>query len=277
MGVPATRIDEINKYLTYETLYELYTIQGYSAYYISKHYFKPNFICSVNVVINRLKYYNIATRNIYESAKMPKRNNLCKQTCFEKYGVENISHVADIKNKKELSALNKYGVKNVFQSEIIKAKSKETMYNNYGVYSPCFLSHRSQNGFRSKPHIILENILDELNIKYLSDIRKPIFSKFNQDLKREYSPCPDLILPEVKIIIECYGNYWHCNPILYSCDDIVYKYEGSINCNDIWNFDKIRKEHLESFGYKVIIFWEEDINKNPIKIKEIINEYCKNI
>lgn len=54
-------------------------------------------------------------------------------TCLDKYGVDNISQLENIKEKKKETTMENYGVKNPFQSEMIKEKSKETLIQKYGV------------------------------------------------------------------------------------------------------------------------------------------------
>lgn len=62
-----------------------------------------------------------------------------KLATLEKHGVENISQVGDVKEKKKLLALKKYGVENVFMSSEIKDKTKKTNLEKYGC------EHNMQN------------------------------------------------------------------------------------------------------------------------------------
>jgi len=76
-----------------------------------------------------------------------------KMTCNEKYGVDNVSQLKNVKDKKKETLYTnyntynildlsketikeKYGVDNVFQSEIIKEKIKKTNLEKYGVENP---------------------------------------------------------------------------------------------------------------------------------------------
>jgi len=59
-----------------------------------------------------------------------------KQTCINKYDVENPSQVEKIKEKKKNAFLKHYGVENPFQSEEIKEKMKQTNLKNLGVEYP---------------------------------------------------------------------------------------------------------------------------------------------
>ena len=56
-----------------------------------------------------------------------------KNIIKEKYGVDNVSMLEEIKIKKEKTCIKHFGVKNPFQSSEIKNKIKETMIQKYGV------------------------------------------------------------------------------------------------------------------------------------------------
>jgi hypothetical protein len=56
-----------------------------------------------------------------------------KNTCLQKYGVENVFNSNDIKNKIKQTNLEKYGVEHSTQSEIVKNKVKQTCLQKYGV------------------------------------------------------------------------------------------------------------------------------------------------
>ena len=80
---------------------------------------------------------------------------------------------------------------------------------------------------------------------------------------------------EKKIIVEIYGDYWHCNPKFYSADDKI-KFPGR-ECvvKEIWKKDKRRVKKLENLGYRVIIIWENDIRYHLKDVKEVLrNVYC---
>jgi len=80
------------------------------------------------------------------------------------------------------------------------------------------------------------------------------------------------------IILECNGDYWHCNPKKYSKDYIHAKIRKT--AKQIWEHDLLRKTQLENNGFVVITTWEDDWNNDSdffknLKIK-IDNEICKN-
>ena len=107
--------------------------------------------------------------------------------------------------------------------------------------------------YKSPNEVIVENILKELDIKYCFQKR------INVDKNKFY--LADFVLENTNVILEAQGDYWHGNPK-------VFKNPSDIQLEKIAN-DKIRKEKLESIGYKVVYLWEYDLKNNY--------EYCKKL
>lgn len=71
-----------------------------------------------------LKLRNIKQRIISESAQKISQEKI-KQTCIEKYGVENVSQLKEIKQKKEQTFTNHYGVDNIWKLQGYNKKCAE--------------------------------------------------------------------------------------------------------------------------------------------------------
>jgi hypothetical protein len=108
---------------------------------------------------------------------------------------------------------------------------------------------------------LLENkfklMLDSLNIKY-------IHSYFVSDIKKVY----DFYIPDYSIFIEVDGNFYHCNPKFYN-SPVCRTQE--INIEN----DKLKNQWASDNGYKLLRFWEDDINNNLSKVKNILLESLK--
>lgn len=63
-------------------------------------------------------------------------NNKSKETFLNKYGVDNPSKSKEVKYKKEQTNKNRWGVSNPFQSDLIKDKIRKTNLEKYGYYHP---------------------------------------------------------------------------------------------------------------------------------------------
>lgn len=107
----------------------------------------------------------------------------------------------------------------------------------------------------SKLEKTFANILDLLDIKY-----KQFF--YAKDIKAFY----DFYLPEYNVIIEVDGDFWHCNP---DSKHNMPKYETQKR-NLIK--DSIKSQWAIDNGYKLLRFWENDINNNIKQVKQILLE-----
>jgi very-short-patch-repair endonuclease len=103
------------------------------------------------------------------------------------------------------------------------------------------------------------SVLHSMNLPYES--QTPI-NNYNVDF-----------LIDGKYIIECYGDYWHCNPSRYAAD--YYNRGKKKTAAEIWKRDEQRKRELECMGYKVLYFWEHEINNNIKDIKAALKRYIK--
>ena len=223
-------------------------------------------------LLNFCKNNNIKLKNLKESANSSRVRNKYVKTVNERYGVDNVSQSIIIKNKKEETCFKEYGVINPFQIFEVKEKSKKTMLEKYGVENAGNIPNIERNNGRiSKIHRKVSDYLTILNIDHDNEIGI-IFKKYNELLKRFYSPVVDIFIEEKNVVIEIYGDRWHCNPNMYYAEDIVQLWNGNSTAEQIWVYDKSRIQQIESFGMKVIILWENDINKNFDNVKSILDK-----
>jgi len=98
-------------------------------------------------------------------------------------------------------------------------------------------------------------ILDNLNIKY-----QQFF--YAKSIKAFY----DFYLPIFNLIIEVDGDFWHCNPNT--------KYSEPIYETQIKNLkrDQEKNKWASDNNYKLLRFWEYDINNNVSQIVETLKK-----
>lgn len=121
---------------------------------------------------------------------------------------------------------------------------------------------------------IINNILDKNNISYIEEY------KYVNEIEK--NGALDFYIPELKIVIEYYGDYWHCNPKFYN-ENYYHKIMKRF-AYEIWEKDKTRIDYLFNHEFKknitILIIWEsskiieEQLLKmlNKIKNKNIITE-----
>lgn len=86
---------------------------------------------------------------------------------------------------------------------------------------------------------------------------------------------PDEINHELKIIVEFYGDFWHCNPKKYK-DPQLYITQLGRTVGEQWKRDRKRLSCFYRNGYSVIIVWDRDFTRHTQKyIERIKNEIDK--
>jgi len=99
--------------------------------------------------------------------------------------------------------------------------------------------------------IKIENLLIELDIKYEKQYRisKWVF---------------DFYLIDLNTIIECQGDYWHANPLLFE--------ESKLNNIQLKNIDRDKRKRLfiEENEINTIFLWENEIHSNIKGIKKML-------
>lgn len=78
----------------------------------------------------------------------------------------------------------------------------------------------------------------------------------------------DVVLEVKKIVIEYFGDYWHCNPNRFAAQD----YNKRLHCTASvrWQKDELKKTYFENLGFTYIVVWESDWKNNKETVKEKI-------
>jgi len=112
---------------------------------------------------------------------------------------------------------------------------------------------------RSMLEIRFETFLETLDIKYKHS--------YYVNTKNHHFIF-DFYIPKYNILIEIDGDFWHCNPKTHT--NPVCKTQ-EINIKN----DQIKSEWAQENGYKLLRFWEDDINNNIKQVKQILLENLK--
>ena len=103
--------------------------------------------------------------------------------------------------------------------------------------------------------------------------------KLNIEFVIHYSVYPicevDIFIPSLNLIIECDGDYFHCNPKKYSADFIRFPESSKkMTAKMIWEKDNFRTQQLLKKGFKVLRLWESDIRKMSLdQFEKILSKY----
>ena len=117
--------------------------------------------------------------------------------------------------------------------------------------------------------ILCNNIINDI-IKIEHNLLYGKHEKFiyDKEYKRAYKY--DITKPSTKKIIEVNGIYWHCKPSLYE-SSYIHKIR-KMTAENIWEFDKRKRNIAEKYGYTVLVIWEDEYYNDP---QLIINRCLK--
>ena len=140
------------------------------------------------------------------------------------------------------------------------------------------LSQETKEKMRQKRFIQIFPVKDtkiELKIQdFLTALKIEFLTHKYMNIKSSYQ-C-DILIPQQKgipqkTIIECDGDFFHCNPNKYSEDYIRFpNSKEKITAKEIWKRDDDRTKELLQKGFKVLRLWEfkiKDMNLNDFKQK----------
>jgi len=138
-------------------------------------------------------------------------------------------------------------------SDETKEKMSKTAINKWETGD---IGKRSYN--QSKLETLFEILLDNLDLIYIR-------SYYAKEIKAFY----DFYLPKFNIIIEVDGDFWHSNPMKYK--------DGPISKCQIKNYDrdKVKNQWAKDNGYKMLRFWEYDINNNRQQVIQTLLDHLK--
>jgi len=182
---------------------------------------------------------------------------------------------------------------NMCKKEIKKTSNNKSVlcrnyYNNNTHCKPCSLKLQigSGNPFFGKKHTKQslnliskkisenppkQNSVSKLEKKLLKEIKdRNIMAKGTVSIDKFVC---DIFIEKYNLIIEFFGDYWHCNPIKYQPN--YYHPHKKKTAQEIWNDDKIRIDYLKNLGYNLEILWEYEFSDFK-KLNKILKKYVKN-
>lgn len=81
----------------------------------------------------------------------------------------------------------------------------------------------------------------------------------------------DVYVPDLNLVVEVNGDYWHLNPVLYK--ECYFDNSRNILASDLWKEDEKKLETAVSLGYKTAVIWEKDVISLGVEnaVNKIIN------
>ncbi|MBW3545403.1 MAG: DUF559 domain-containing protein [Bacteroidetes bacterium] len=117
-----------------------------------------------------------------------------------------------------------------------------------------FKAYRKQQK-ETKPERNFRDVLNEVNIPFKAqhNVKGFLF---------------DFYIPDENLLIEVDGDYWHGNPEKFPDPSSMQRKNR--------RRDRLKTKVAREQGYRVVRFWESDINANPSDVKSQLLEQFKN-
>lgn len=230
-------------------------------------------LCNTETKITS-KSPTVACRNYFNSIKY---NRLCKKCSLKLqkgkgnpfYGKKHttISKSKISKSRKGKAAGDKNSMSNPKNREKVSKKLKEKWDSGTLDDMRIFLSEKIKDTIRKGK---LKNTNKSKVEKIILNQIKNLGYKAEQSYKVDTKIC-DVYVPEINLIIEYNGDYWHCNPKKY--DKGYFNKKKNKYAWELWEYDRKKLELLKSFGYNLEVVWEDDYKSDKTIINNIINKY----
>jgi G:T-mismatch repair DNA endonuclease (very short patch repair protein) len=283
-------VDEVKHKLLITNFPEIATESKFRFFYIEKEYSIPRLSKEFGLKYFQiqflLKFYNIDSRNLSQAASTKSTRKQYKNTCNEKYGVDNVSQIEEVKNKKANTFVLNYGVDNIWKSESYYVWLDTFMIDKYGKRR---MTSDNQSEIRKEYWDNLPPDEREERIKkILKNLHSGCYSKLETKIsvildefkipyersfwlnKKQF----DFRIKDCNILIEVQGDFWHANPKKYKANDILNHPKNPISAKELWEKDSRKLKIANSHGYNVIYLWESDIKDNK-HIEILFNEIKK--
>jgi very-short-patch-repair endonuclease len=138
------------------------------------------------------------------------------------------------------------------RSEEWARRSPEERARHLEAFIAAGQRHNKKNQ-KTRIETLVAGMLDRLGVAYQQNVQ---IGRYNVDF----------IVGT--IIIECYGDFWHCNPVFWPPD----RYNGSLHATaaEKWARDAARRAVLLQQGYRFAEFWETEIRDAPHHVERAI-------
>jgi len=194
---------------------------------------------------------------------------------LERHGARRAIQIPEFKNKIKKTMRARYGVDHFLERGAHYSAITNTMIEKFGVeniiHSSDFLERCGQCTSKGEQEMV-QYLAGELGLHdsmfyTTGDTRQAVIT----DPETYGSYQVDFMNQRVGLIVEFYGDYWHCHPDVYKKN---YRHEtnGKL-AKDIWAADKKRVKRLKELtGYEVLVVWEKDWMQDKAAVMNKLQE-----
>ena len=180
------------------------------------------------------------------------------------------THKKESLDKMSKSKKGQYsGNKNHMKQEKYRKMSRDIMRSNWdnGILDRKVISEQMKQTQRSgKIKSVIVSKREKEIVKEIKQLGFKPISSYRVDSK-----ICDIYIPSLNLIIEYFGDYWHCNPNKYESD--FFNKKKNKFAWELWDYDKKKIDLIKSYGYNLEVVWEGDLKLNNKLINIILEKY----
>lgn len=245
---------------------------------------------------NAIKYIESTSRQCIQCSQLfiPHKTNrsqrFCSKLCYWEFRNNNPDIIIQSNQEKKLiQQICKYcGAQysiHPYRNSITQYCSRECHYNDGRSKIICRTCKQEFTAQRHIQKIYCSNKcaskgIEKRKSKFSKQVYKILSSKYS-NIDTEFkihdstrSVWCDYIIND-SIIVECYGDYWHCNPNKYHAE--YYHSQIKKTAKEIWEYDTNRVNFINTHGYITICIWESDMKLAKFRdtlISKVENALC---
>ena len=211
----------------------------------------------------------VAGKNVYNkfcSAKCAQNNKEVRDKRY-KTSVEKYGYGCNLKKMKE-TCVEKYGVENVYQTEWCKEKIKQSTFERFGVDNygktkeHIIATHtpevnKQRNDTKRKRHTFNTSTTEDKSYILLQQYFNKVYRNFSTDL---YPFQCDFYIPEKDLYIECNYHWTHGG----------HPFDEN-NQEDIDRLNKLKSKNTKYYDIAIHTWTSRDINKRNIAKENKLN------
>ena len=230
--------------------------------------------------------------NSKKNASQEKRNSMSpRNIAFYERKYPELSHEEHLKLQAEFFEKNRLAIKNAVKNTNIEYylnqgmsedEARQALHDRQATFSygKCIQKYGEVEGnkiFSKRQQQWLQALYNNFQSNSIGRSKQSIFAK---DIIKECCKKLKISIPKKEKylywkqthqafaydfmhnnkIIEFQGDYWHCNPNLYDKD--FYNKVKQKTAEEIWEYDRIKKECAVYYGYNLLYIWEADYHND---------------
>jgi very-short-patch-repair endonuclease len=182
-----------------------------------------------------------------------------KKTILDRYGVDAVSKVPEIRERQKAGFRAKYGVDHYSQNPESVARFRATLMKNYGVPSLALVSGRASKAASEFFAKVFDGLPEELRDKCYYSPRTHEFNVWYEHTYYKY----DFVQSSMKKCIEYNGSRFHPKPDQDDAETGWCLFRPTRTVAEARAYEAHKLGALRARGFQVLVIWDYEVKSDP--------------